>query len=63
MTQILYQKNSQFFQKANMAKIMVNVHKRSKGVSDEVDFWHGENLDHAEKKRSKYSLCLRHPSW
>ena len=63
MPQILYQKNSQLFQKANMVKIMVNVHKRSKGVSDEVDFWHGENLDHAEKKRSKYSLCLRPPSW
>ena len=36
---------------------MVNVHKRSKGVSDEVDFWHGENLDHAEKKRSKYLVA------
>ena len=63
MTKILTKKIPQLFQKANMAKIMVNVHKRSKGVSDEVDFWHGENLDHAEKKRSKYSLCLRPPSW
>ena len=33
-----------------MATIMVDVHKRSKGVSDEVDFWHGENIDHTEKK-------------
>ena len=42
MTQILYQKNLTTFQKANMAKIMVNVQKRSKGASDDVDFWHGK---------------------
>ena len=54
-------KISQLFQKTNMAKIMVYVQKRSKGVSDEVDFWHGENLE--EEKCSKYRLSLRPPSW
>ena len=39
-----------FFQKANMAKIMVNVQKRLKGDSVEADFWHGEKVDHDEKK-------------
>ena len=29
---------------------MVNVQKRLKGASADVDFWHGENIDHAEKK-------------
>ena len=29
---------------------MVNVQKRLKGASVEPDFWHGENLDHPEKK-------------
>ena len=36
-----------------MAKIKVNVQKRLKGGSVEADFWHGENIDHGEKKRSK----------
>ena len=36
-----------------MAKIKVNVQKRLKGGSVEADFWHGENIDHDEKKRSK----------
>ena len=46
-------KISQLFQKANMAKIMVNVQKRLKGASVQADFLHGENIDHAEKKSSK----------
>ena len=33
-----------------MAKITVNVQKRLKGASVEADFWHGENIDHPEKK-------------
>ena len=39
-----------FFQKADIAKIMVNVQKRLNGASSKADFWHGENIDHAEKK-------------
>ena len=38
-----------------MVKIMVNVQKRSTGASDEVDFWHGENLDNGEEKKLKMS--------
>ena len=38
------------FQKANVGKIMVNIQKMLKGVSMEADFWHGENIDPAEKK-------------
>ena len=37
-------------QKANVAKIMVNVQKRLKWASVRADFFHGENLDHPEKK-------------
>ena len=37
---------SQIFQKANMAKIMINV----QNSSVEADFWHGEKIDHDEKK-------------
>ena len=33
-----------------MVKITVNVQKRLKGASVEADFWHGENIDHDEKK-------------
>ena len=44
---------SPLFQKANIAKIMVNVQKRLKGASVEADFWHGENIEHVEKKSSK----------
>ena len=29
---------------------MVNVQKSLKGASSQADFWHGENIDHAEKK-------------
>ena len=50
MTQIFTKKISSLFQTENMAKIMVNVQKRLNGASAEVDFWHGENIDHAEKK-------------
>ena len=32
------------------AKIMANVQERLKGASVEADFWHGENIDHDEKK-------------
>ena len=35
-----------------MAKITVNVQKMLKRASVEADFWHGENEDHDEKKRS-----------
>ena len=50
MTQILYQKILWLFQKANVAKIMVNVQKRLKGASAKANFWHGENIEHVEKK-------------
>ena len=63
MTQILYQKNFITFSESKYGQNHGQCHKRSKGVSDKVDFWHGENLNHAEKKRSKYCLCLRPPSW
>ena len=53
VTQILYQKYFMTFQKANMAKIMINVQKRLNGASSEADFWHGENLDRPEVKTSK----------
>ena len=36
-----------------MAKIMVNVQKRLKGASVRADFFHGENVDHPEKKKLK----------
>ena len=29
---------------------MVNVQKSLKGASFKADFWHGEDIDHAEKK-------------
>ena len=29
---------------------MVNVQKSLKGASSEADFWHGEKIDHPEKK-------------
>ena len=29
---------------------MANVQKTLKGASVEADFWHGENIDHPEKK-------------
>ena len=53
MTQILLPNNLKKIQKANIAKNMVNVQKSLKGVSSQADFWHGENIDHAEKKSSK----------
>ena len=53
VTQILYQKYFMTFQKANMAKIMINVQKRLNGASAEADFWYGDNLDHVENKSSK----------
>ena len=53
MTHILRQKKFFFVQKANIDKTMVNVQKSLKGASFKADFWHGENIDHAEKKRSK----------
>ena len=40
----------ELFQKANIAKIMVNVQKRSKGSSVKVGFCHAENIDNSEKK-------------
>ena len=46
MTQILYQKISQLFQKANMAKIMVNVKKRLKGALAEAELFYVKNIDH-----------------
>ena len=36
-----------------MAKIMVNVQKRLKGVSVRAEFLYGGNIDHAEEKSSK----------
>ena len=33
-----------------MANIMVNIQKRLNGASVKADFWHGANIDHAEKK-------------
>ena len=42
-------KISQLFQKANMAKIMVNAQKRLNGASAEADFLYGDNIDHVEK--------------
>ena len=53
VTKILYQKYFMTFQKANMAKIMINVQKRLNGASAEADFWYGDNLDHVENKSSK----------
>ena len=38
---------------------MVFVQKRLNGASDKADFWHGENIEHVEKKSSKYCLRLR----
>ena len=37
---------------------MVNVQKSLMGASSEADFWHGENIDNAEKKSSKYCFWL-----
>ena len=42
-----------FFQKANVAKIMVNVQKRLKGASFGADFLYDENLYYTEEKSSK----------
>ena len=53
LNQIFYQNYFMTFQKANMAKIMINVQKRLNGASAEVDFWYGDNLDHVNKKSSK----------
>ena len=53
MTQILYQKYFMTFQKANMAKIMINVQKRLNGASVRAEFLCGENIDHAGEKSSK----------
>ena len=53
MTQICTKKISQLFQIANMAKIMVNVQKKLNGASVKADFWHGENIDHADEKSYK----------
>ena len=39
--------------KESFAKIMANVQKMLKGASAEADFWHGKNIEHAEKKSSK----------
>ena len=58
MTQILYQKNSYLFQKANMAKIMVNVQKRLNRASTEDDFWYGDNVDHVKKKAQNIVLQI-----
>ena len=38
------------FQKANVAKIMVNVRKSLKSVSFKADFLYDDNIDHSEKK-------------
>ena len=46
MTQILYQ---QIFITFSESKYGQN-HGQ---YSEKVDFWHGENIDHAEKKSSK----------
>ena len=50
------QKKQWLFQKANVAKIMVNVQKNLKGGSVKAHFQHGENIDHAEKNSSNYRL-------
>ena len=42
-----------FFQKANVAKIMVNVQKRLKEASFGADFLYDGNIDYAEKKNLK----------
>ena len=41
---------SPYFWKESFAKIMVNVQKRLKGASAKANFWHGENIEHVEKK-------------
>ena len=38
---------------ANIVKITVKDEKNLNGASVEADFWHGDNLDHDEKKSSK----------
>ena len=42
--------------KESFAKIMVNVQKRLKGASAEANFWHGENIEHVEKKAPNNDL-------
>ena len=44
------EKVSQNFQKANIAKSVVNIQKSLKGGSVKADFLHDENIDYAEKK-------------
>ena len=43
---------SYFFQKANIAKIMVNVQKRLNEASSRADYWHGEDIDYSVKKKT-----------
>ena len=52
MTQILHQ-FLYLFLKANIAKNRGQCSEKVEGASVEADFWHGENIDHPEKKSSK----------
>ena len=52
-TQILHQNIFTMFFENKLGKNMVDVQKSLKGASAEADFWHGKNIDHAEKKSSK----------
>ena len=40
---------------------MVNFQKRLKGASAEADFWHGENIEHAEKKKLQIATSAEAP--
>jgi uncharacterized GH25 family protein len=44
-----------------MAKILVIVQKRLKGGSVKANFLHGENIDHAEKKKLKIATLTEAP--
>ena len=47
--------------KESFAKIMVNVQKRLKGASAKANFWHGENIEHAEKKKLQIATSAEAP--
>ena len=53
MTQILHQQIFTTYFENKFGQIKAIVQKRLNGASVKVDFWHGENIDHAEKKSSK----------
>ena len=56
MNQICTKKYSAHFLKTSLAEIKAKVQKSLRGGSVKADFFHGENLDHAEKKSSKKRL-------